>query len=445
MSAVSRWGVIALSLLCLSTARARAQEPGPGPLRVFLDCQTLGCDFDYFRTAVPWLDWMRERADADVHVLVTSETTGGAGNRYTLTFLGRGSLAGRADTLVYFAPAAATADEVRHGLEQRLRVGLVSFAARTPLLERLTVDAAAPPEGPGGAGAQRDPWHYWVFSLNANPYLSGESSYRSLSISGGVSATRVTPEWKHRFAINESYSQNRYELSEGVTRTITRSYWLNSYDVHSVSEHWSAGLVGSAGSSTYDNFALSVRGAPGVEYDLFPYRESTRRQLTLLYTVGGRYVDYNEPTIFRKVRDRFLDQAVNLSLTLRQPWGQVSGSIDATHYLTWRPGDAAPAELRTENAAKYALTVYGGLDLRLFKGLSLSGFGDYARIHDQVGLPAAGATDEDILLRLHQLQTSYRYYLYVGLRYTFGSIHNNIVNPRFASVSGGGSGMVISF
>jgi hypothetical protein len=412
---------------------------------VFLDCQTNGCDFDYFRTSIPWLDWMRERKDADVHVLVTSEATGGAGSRYTLTFMGRGPLEGRADTLAYFAPADATGDEVRKGLEQRLRVGLVSFAARTPLLDRLTVGAAPPPGESGGPGPERDPWHYWVFSINANPYLSGESSYRSLSMSGGVSATRVTPTWKRRFAVSENYSQDRYELSEGSTRTITRSYWLNTLDVRSLSDHWSAGLIANVGSSTYSNYDLSLRAAPGIEYDLFPYRESTRRQLTLLYTLGGDYVDYCELTIFRKVRDRFVDQAIDVALTLRQPWGQVSGTIDGTHYLTWRPGAAAPADLRAENTTKYALTFYGGVDVRLIKGLSLSAFGDYERLHNQVGLPASGASDEDILLRLQQLQTSYRYYMYAGLRYTFGSIHNNIVNPRFASAGGGGSGMVISF
>ncbi|HEX9109317.1 MAG TPA: hypothetical protein VF832_18875, partial [Longimicrobiales bacterium] len=178
---------------------------------------------------------------------------------------------------------------------------------------------------------------------------------------------------------------------------------------------------------------------------LFPYSESTRRQLTLLYSLGADYVDYNEPTIFSKTRDRFMDQSMNLSLTLRQPWGQVSGSIDGTHYITWRPGAAAPAELRAADAAKYSLAFFGGVDVRLIKGLSLSAFGDYSRIHNQVNLPASGASDEDILLRLRQLETSYRYYTYVGLRYTFGSIHNNIVNPRFSSVSGGGSSMMISF
>lgn len=447
MSPRRRSCLLLLSLVLLGTAPARAQGPQPGSLRVFLDCQTMGCDFDYFRTSMPWLDWMRERRDADVHVLVTEESTGGGGSRYTLTFLGRGAFAGRADTLVYIAPAATPGDEVRKGLERRLRVGLVPFAARTGLLDRLTVDAPPPPAGAagGGAAAAKDPWNFWVFAINANPYFSGESSYRSLSVSGGFSATRVTPAWKQRFSLNENYSQDRYDLTDGVTRTIRRSYSLNTLSARSLSPHWSGGLVGSASSSTYDNYSLSLRAAPALEYDLFPYSESTRRQLTLLYSLGADHFGYNEPTIFRKTRDDLLDQALNVSLSLRQPWGSISGAVEGTHYLTWSPGDAAPAELRAEDATKYSVTFYAGFDLRLIKGLSLSAFGDYARIHNQVNLPASGASDEDILLRLRQLETSYRYYSYIGLRYTFGSIHNNIVNPRFSSLSGGGSTMIISF
>jgi hypothetical protein len=40
-------------------------------------------------------------------------------------------------------------------------------------------------------------------------------------------------------------------------------------------------------------------------------------------------------------------------------------------------------------------------------------------------------------LRLRQLATSYTYFINLGLSYSFGSIFNNIVNPRFGGTSGG--------
>jgi hypothetical protein len=70
------------------------------------------------------------------------------------------------------------------------------------------------------------------------------------------------------------------------------------------------------------------------------------------------------------------------------------------------------------------------------KGLQLNLFGSYGRVRDQLYLPREGATDEEVLLRLRQLQTSYRYFFSVGLSYTFGSLFNNIVNPRFGGSEG---------
>jgi hypothetical protein len=57
--------------------------------------------------------------------------------------------------------------------------------------------------------------------------------------------------------------------------------------------------------------------------------------------------------------------------------------------------------------------------------------GSVSRIRDQLYLKAGDATDEEILLRRRQLATSYRYRFSVGVTYTFGSIFNNVVNPRF--------------
>jgi hypothetical protein len=40
-------------------------------------------------------------------------------------------------------------------------------------------------------------------------------------------------------------------------------------------------------------------------------------------------------------------------------------------------------------------------------------------------------------VRQRQLATSYSYSVYFGVSYTFGSIFNNVVNPRFGSSGGG--------
>jgi hypothetical protein len=39
--------------------------------------------------------------------------------------------------------------------------------------------------------------------------------------------------------------------------------------------------------------------------------------------------------------------------------------------------------------------------------------------------------EEEVLLRLQQLATGYSYFMHFGVNYRFGSIFNNVVNPRF--------------
>ena len=63
-------------------------------------------------------------------------------------------------------------------------------------------------------------------------------------------------------------------------------------------------------------------------------------------------------------------------------------------------------------------------------------FGSYAWVRDQLFLPAGDLSDEDVLTRRQALATGFEYFVSFGITYQFGSIFNNIVNPRF----GGGEG-----
>jgi hypothetical protein len=176
-------------------------------------------------------------------------------------------------------------------------------------------------------------------------------------------------------------------------------------------------------SSTFLNQDLTVALAPAIEYNLFPYSESTRRQLTLQYAAGVTRFDYKEETIFDEATETLPNHSLITSLSVKQPWGTVSGSISGAQYL--------------HDLERYRLTLFNRLDVRLFKGFSLDVFGNIALIRDQIYLPAGGATEEEILLRQRQLATDFDYFASVGISYRFGSIFNNVVNPRFGGSSGG--------
>lgn len=85
--------------------------------------------------------------------------------------------------------------------------------------------------------------------------------------------------------------------------------------------------------------------------------------------------------------------------------------------------------------------MFASTNVRILKRLSLSLSGSFSSIHNQISLPRRGATDEEVLLRQRTLQTNYSYFAFASINYIFGSIFNNIVNPRF----GGGGGSVIFF
>ena len=67
----------------------------------------------------------------------------------------------------------------------------------------------------------------------------------------------------------------------------------------------------------------------------------------------------------------------------------------------------------------------------LLKGLSLQVRGRAAAIHNQLCLAKGDLSDSGVLLKLQEMQTEYSFEGGVGFVYTFGSIYNNIVNPRF--------------
>ncbi|MGH7471956.1 MAG: hypothetical protein ACRENP_28730, partial [Longimicrobiales bacterium] len=66
-----------------------------------------------------------------------------------------------------------------------------------------------------------------------------------------------------------------------------------------------------------------------------------------------------------------------------------------------------------------------------FRGLEVGVHGGYSWIRDQIALRKGSSDQVDVLLRRRELLTGYDYQAGIGLSYTFGSIFNNVVNPRF--------------
>lgn len=419
--------VLATVMSMTLAGRLAAAQPAAAqvPLRVFIDCDVEGCDFDFFRAEIPFVDYVRDRQDAALHVLVTNQATGGGGLDYTVNFIGLRQLAGIGDTLSYVSPNSATLDDRRRGLAGTIKLGLVRYVARTGGGARLRIsDQGVASAAPGTASPKRDPWNLWVFRVGANGNFSGEQSFHATSLRGSTSANRTTEAFKIRVTTNANYNENKYTFSDGSRfASYSHSYGASELAVKSLGPHWSAGQRASMNSSTFLNQKITFRAAPAVEYNIFPYSESTRRLLTAQYAVGLNAFRYDDTTIFNKISELRPDQTLTLSLGLKQPWGSVNTSLTGASYL--------------DDFSKNRAELFNSFDIRLFKGFSINMFVSASRLRDQLYLARGASSDEDVLVRQRQLATSYSYFAGVGLSYTFGSILNNVVNPRFEGASGG--------
>ena len=393
-------------------------------VRVFLDCQTFGCDAEFARREILWVDWVRDREDADVHLLVSSTQSGG-GTLYDIQFLGRGRFDGENATRTLASSTTDTRDERRRSLTDRFALGLASYAGHTSDAPFLTVDFDPPDAGAQGAVTpENDPWNLWVFAVSAGGSASAQSLTSSTSVNGSLSASRTSEDWKFRSGGRANYREQDFELSDDTkTTSIRRTSGTDVLLVRSAGPHWGIGGRASVTSSTFSNQDLRINVQPAVEYNIFPYDESSQRQLTFLYQAGPSRVRYDEVTIFGKLEETLWEQMLVTSLSLRQPWGSSTVSVTASNFMN--------------DPSKNRVTLFANANVRIVRGLSVNFFGNIARVRDQVFLPRRNASDEEVLLRQRDLQTSFDYRVNMNIRFTFGSIFNNIVNPRFDS--GGGN------
>lgn len=398
-----------------SSERQSASAASARQLALFLDCQS--CYADYLRSEVTFVDYVRDRTEADVHVLITSAETGAGGREYTLQFMGARAFDGVNYTTRTVTLSSDTDVVIRRQLATALRVGVLYYLSRETLPAGLEVNVRTGTEAdrPAVAG---DPWRNWVFSLRGSASFDGEETSRERELGADFSADRITPDWKATFGVEIEHSIEEFDLDEEepvhAERRERDFQWLV---VNGLGEHWSIGGTGDVESSTFDNIELSVTAMPAIEFNLFPYSSYIRRQLRLMYGAGVESNRYYETTLFGEDAETLPRHEVSVAYEQREPWGSLQARTEWSQYL--------------HDRSKRRLELEGELSLRVARGLSVAANLSASRIRDQIALPARGATDEEILLRIRRLQTGYEYNVGLSLTYTFGSIFSAVVNPRF--------------
>ncbi len=380
---------------------------------------------DFIKKEIPFINYVRDIKEAHVYIISTSQRTGSGGTEFTYFLVGQHEFRGMKDTVSYASSPDDTYEHRRQKEVDVLKMALMRYVQKTPLSKYFSINFSAPIK----EEVSIDKWNSWVFRSRVNGYFNGQKSYSTRDIYGSISANRITSDWKLSFSLDFSNGKDQFTIGERMISSENKSRTLDALVVKSLGEHWSVGGTSSLSSSTYSNLDKRYRFFPGLEFNVFPYSQSTRRMLKFTYYAGVAYHDYAQVTIYDKTHELLFGHNTEAVYRVVQKWGSINvGTYYRNYFHDWKLNN---------------LSVSGSLDFRITKGLNFNFGGGYSIVHDQISLVKGGASAEEILLRRKELETQYSYFTHFGLSYTFGSIYNNVVNPRFKS--SGGGGMIIMY
>ena len=402
--------IIYLLLILSVSVNAQQMEQ----VSAFLDCNWY-CDDDYIQTEIPFVNFIREPKDAQVHILVSRNTTGSGGSRFTFRFVGQKDFIHINDTLQINLKPDATDDETRIAQVEILKNGLFDFVKHSSVAKNISI--VYEPLVLEELSLKKDPWNYWIFRLGANGRVNGEESYKSENINLRFSANRISESIKLENSFNIGRDKSIFNYEDIKLTTIRKTANANLLAVASINEHISVGANARYQHSTYSNINHGIAFMPAVEYNIYPYSEATEHQLRFLYGIGNQNNNYIDTTIFFKTHQNYFYQQLSIDFESMQKWGSIDLGLTGKDLFL--------------RGNKYDISLYLNVDVRVIKGLNIFGWGSFNLNRSQIELPSSGSNYEEVLLRQKQLASSYNYYTSIGLSYTFGSLYNNIVNPRF--------------
>ncbi len=252
-------------------------QTGTERIGIYIDCQ-MRCDYTYIKEEIQFVNYMQDRHEADVYILATRQRTGAGGNEIQLVFTGNNAYAEIQDTIIYFVDPDATDAIEREQLVKNLKKGLLPYLLQSPLSNKIdyTIPSNGNNEEENAEESIVDPWNYWIISIGGSGHFEGEESFSGADLTGRFFASRVIDKSKFYYSARYNYEREKFLLSDGEEFvSIKRRYSNRLLYVKSISNHWSAGAIAEAGSSTFGNTDFDAELKPAVEYNVFPYSESS--------------------------------------------------------------------------------------------------------------------------------------------------------------------------
>jgi hypothetical protein len=383
-------------------------------INFYLGCKH--CDFNFVRQELNFVSFVRDPTLADVHIMATSSQTGSGGMKYFLNFIGMGNFEGKNLEYKYYAEQLATSDERRNGLLKLIQTGILQYYIETDLFDGIEIDLKGE-KIENEVAVVNDPWNLWVFRLSAGSDFEIEEKKNEFSLGTDLRINKVTELWKTELRANHNMDHENY-LNDDVKITNSQSRTRISAEyIHSLSPKWSTGMFADYESTTYMNIRNAFKYSVGAEYNIFPWDISNSKIFALRYNIGVQIYDYSEETIYDKLNETLFYESVGLNMEIIQPWGKIEMSLEGRHYF--------------HDFSKNRLIFESDFSKRLSKQISIYFEFNTEIIHDQLYLRKSDDSLEDVLLNRRKLATTYEIGGELGIRFTFGSIYNNVVNERF--------------
>jgi hypothetical protein len=409
--------ILALFFACvIFPLQSLAQETDNNKdLKIYLDCNV--CDNTFIKQNLGNVQFVRDQGQSDVHLFFLIQRNGSGGRLYEIDFIGKNAFEPISYKISFSTDTNMTGDDVRNRILENIKLGLVRYWIQKGTIEGVSVSAPTPKGEEDVNTEVVDPWNYWVFRIGAGGYFNGQESNKSSNLNVNISAKRVTEKNKFSFRLGFNENKSTFTFDGDDIVAINSGKNLNISDVISINDHWSIGAFGNLGTSTYSNYDFYWELKPAIEYNFFKYEDSAKKQLILSYRNGLRYNDYIERSVYAKDDELLWEHSISLGGSVRQEWGNINGEASFDQYL--------------HDTTLNALNFYLGANVRLFKGFNFNVGGNYSITRNQINLPAGDVSLEELLLQQQQLESGYNYFFNLGFSYSFGSIYNTIVNPRF--------------
>ncbi len=379
---------------------------------VYIDCGT--CDFDYIKSRLNYVNYVREVTTADIYINITFKQTGGGGKHFYILFEGRHLFKGQNNTIEFDVNSNATEDIIRKNLTHYLSLGLVPYLLKTSINKDLYLYYS-----PAKTIVKKeDKWKNWLLSVNTNTFANGVQSKTNLFLNLNLTVSRITKKDKIFISPYVNYHYVEYRINDTLTiKDTSTSIGAGGTYIQGINEHFSLYYRISDYNSSYSNIKNALSSKIGIEYSIFPYSKSIFHSINIRYLTAYSYNIYEDTTIYDRIKEHLFDEAVSLNTNIKKTWGNIFTSLYFSHYF--------------HDIKKHRLTLSNSIYLKIFTGLSIRLQGNVSLIHDQLSIRKGEISPEDVILERKQLQTQYSYNLSIGLTYKFGSIYSNIVNPRF--------------